>query len=354
MAESPCAIIIDLGDDPGQWPADPYKFFTDTCAAECNGNRCWHGLHHCHGRCDHCEVMARLAPNRAIEAPQEAPLRYTCRRCFPVLQASMNDCQSCPRHSPIDIGLTEKQLHFYETHMPDAEVNPAPTSGLGHEQKGQQKAYQSWQPAAPKLLPSGLATPLATTLPTPAAATTPDLEDLHDEVARLEEQVRTLQLSLDLQHSEIDSLNEQIRHLLEMHKSLAKDFWVSRVAGGPGHSGRNLLSYTHESNQAQTQSNTRQAPKVAGPPEAAAVDPPPGLSWQPGKTAVAPGTLGFNERCAPRGLTRRPGAAVPASGTTGVATSPLPRKGRPCIIQATRSPWDTPGVCGFGPSPPDC
>jgi len=352
MAESQFPIIIDLGDDPTQWPADPYKFFTQTCIAECSDDRCWHGLPHHDGKCEHCKVVARLASNRAIQVPQTAPLRCMCRRCFPVEQAGMNDCPSCPRHSPIDTGLSDKQLLFYETQFPGAEINPAPTSGHGHEQKGREKAYQSWQQAAPLTdgnttplpcraaisLPLGLAPPLATAPGSPLAATTPDPGDLHGEVARLEEQVHTLQRSLDLQRLEIDSLNEQIHHLLEMHKSLAKDLRGSHVAGGPGHSSRTLSGCTHGSSQVQTRSRTRQTPKTAGPPEAAAVDPPPGLTWQPRGTAAAPGTSGFTGQHAPPGLTRQ---SDTASGTTGVATSPWTRKGRPCIIGPPGSPQES-------------
>jgi hypothetical protein len=142
--------------------------------------------------------------------------------------------------------------------MPGGEVNPAPTSGHGHEQKGREKAYQSWQQAditdgntmplpcgAAMSLSLGSALPRATAHGVPVTATTPDLRDLHGGVAQLEEQVHTLQLSLDLQRLEIDSLNEQIRHLLEMHKCLAKDLRGSRVAGRPGRSSNNLLCFTH-------------------------------------------------------------------------------------------------------------
>jgi hypothetical protein len=197
MVESSFPIVIDLGDDPGQWPADPYKSFTDTCVRKCNSASCWHGQRHCRGRCDDCNMQATLAMHRAIPAPQAPPLSYTCRRCFPVQQASKTDSECCPRHSPIDMGLTDQQLLFYETHLLGAEVNPTPkaTAALEHEQKGQKKAYQSQWRAAPL------------------------------EVAHLEEQVR--------QHrSEIDSLNERIIHLLEMHKSMAHEL-RARAAGRP-------------------------------------------------------------------------------------------------------------------------
>jgi len=218
MAESPFPIIIDLGDDPGQWPADPYKSFTDTCVTKCDSSTCWHGQLHSDGRCENCKVLAKRAMPRATQAPPTAPLSYLCRRCFPVEQARINDSQCCPHHSPIDMRLTDEQLLFYETHLPGAEVNSTPktTTALEHEQKGREKAYQTQQRAAP-LTPN-----------------------VHEEVAHLEGQVRTLQVALDQQRSQIDSLNEQIRHLLEMHKSLAHDLWA-RAAGWPSHLSQEIV-----------------------------------------------------------------------------------------------------------------
>jgi hypothetical protein len=166
-------------------------------------------------------------------------LRSSCakssgRRCFPAEEAA-RDGWPCPRHSPIDLGLTDSQLLHYSMRSPAGEkdATPAPTGKVA----GNRKEYQ---PPAPPTVTG--APPAAPTRPealraaptgpgAPTCATTQHLsEDLREEVARLWGEVAALKLSRTQLRSEVDELKKECRHLLELYRGKA-----SQSAAGPPH-----------------------------------------------------------------------------------------------------------------------
>jgi hypothetical protein len=71
---------IDLGDDPNQWPTEPYKFFQQSAEADCEYLSCWHTRmrQFYDGPCQRCHFpgAGKCALHRSAQAAQRGPSRW--------------------------------------------------------------------------------------------------------------------------------------------------------------------------------------------------------------------------------------------------------------------------------------